>query len=75
MGPGKLIPFNDVVVNQQDETGLTVHESGDFFTTRNARHLNIKNPDRIDTEESTEEDQLFECPTWMREPFQELSRT
>ncbi|XP_078352890.1 uncharacterized protein LOC144637689 [Oculina patagonica] len=61
IGPGKLISFDDVITEQQGKTGPIVQESGDFFTLKEARQLNIKNPERIDTEESTEEGQLFEC--------------
>ena len=30
IGPGKLIPFGDVVVEQQEVTALIVQENGDF---------------------------------------------
>ena len=62
IGPGKLIPFDDVVVEQQEATGLIVQENGDLFTMRNARHLHVSTPEIDDTEEPTEEGQLFECP-------------
>ena len=55
IGPGKLIPFDDVVVQQQEATGLSVQENGDFFTMRNARHLNVSTPEINDTEEPSEE--------------------
>lgn len=61
IGQGKLISLNDVVVTQQDATGLIIQESADFFTMRNARHLNLKTSANNDTEEPTEESQLFEC--------------
>ncbi|KAL9969858.1 hypothetical protein ACROYT_G022126 [Oculina patagonica] len=61
IGPGKLISLDDVITEQQGKTGPIVQESGDFFTLKEARQLNIKNLERIDTEESTEEGQLFEC--------------
>lgn len=41
IGPGKLIPFDDVVVQQQEATGLIVQENGNFFTMRNAHLLNV----------------------------------
>ena len=31
IGQGKLIPFDDVVVEQQEATGLIVQENGDIF--------------------------------------------
>ena len=62
IGPGKLIPFDDVVVEHQEATGLIVQENGDFFTMRNARHLHVSTPEIYDTEEPTEEGHLFECP-------------
>ena len=62
IGPGKLIPFDDVVVEHQEVTGLIVQENGDFFTMRNARHLHVSTPEIYDTEEPTEEGHLFECP-------------
>ncbi|KAL9961193.1 hypothetical protein ACROYT_G030093 [Oculina patagonica] len=61
IGPGKLLSFDDVITEQQGKTGPIVQESGDFFTKKEARQLDIKNPERMDTEESTEEGQLFEC--------------
>lgn len=30
IGQGKMIPYDVFVINQQDETGLTVQENGDF---------------------------------------------
>jgi len=45
IGPGKLIPSDDVVVEQQKATGLIVQENGDFFTMRNARHLHVSTPE------------------------------
>ena len=62
IGPGKLIPFDDVVVEQQEATGLIVQENGDFFTMRNARHLNVSTPEINDMEDPSEEGHLFECP-------------
>ena len=62
IGPGKLIPFDDLVVKQQDSTGLIVLESGDFFTMRNTRRLRFSTPESNDKEEPTEEGRLFECP-------------
>ena len=62
IGPGKLIPFYDVVVQQQEATGLIVQENGDFFTMRNAHHLHVSTPEINVTEDSTEETHLFECP-------------
>ena len=62
IGPGKLIPFDDVVVEQEEATGLIVQENGDFFTMRNARHLNVSTPEINDTEDPSEEGHLFECP-------------
>ena len=62
IGQGKLIPFDDVVVEQQEATGLIVQENGDFFTMRNARHLHVSTPEINDTEEVNEEGHLFECP-------------
>ena len=60
--PGKCISFDDVVVEQQEATGLIVQENGNFFTMRNARHLHVSTPEINDAEEPTEEGQLFECP-------------
>ena len=62
IGQGKLIPFDDVVVEQQEATGLIVQENGDFFAIRNARHLHVSTPEINDTEEANEEGHLFECP-------------
>ena len=62
IGLGKLIPFDDVVVEQQEASGLIVQENGDFFTMRNARHLNVSSPEINDTEDPSEEGHLFECP-------------
>ena len=59
IGPKKLIPFDDVVVEQQEATGLFVQENGDFFTMRNARHLHVSTAEINDTEKPTEEGQLF----------------
>ena len=61
IGPGKLIPFDDVVAEQQEATGLIVQENGDFFTMRNAHRLHVSTPEINDTEEPNEEGQLFEC--------------
>ena len=62
IGQGKLIPYDVFVINQQDETGLTVQENGDFFPKTSARHLNLGKSDRTSREETVEECQLFECP-------------
>ena len=62
IGQGKLIPFDDIVVEQQEATGLIVQENGDFFTMRNARHLHVSTSEITDTEEANEEGHLFECP-------------
>ena len=62
IGPGKLTSFDDVVVEQQEATGLIVQENVDLFTMRNARHLNVSTPEINDTEEPSEEGHLFECP-------------
>ena len=73
IGPGKRIPFDDAVVEQQEATGLIVQENGDFFTMRNARHLDVSTPEINGMEEPSEEGHLFECPkTWMSRGFQEL---
>ena len=61
IGSGKLISLDDIVVNKQDATGLIAQENRDFFSMKNARHLNIKNPEYNDSEEPTEESELFEC--------------
>ena len=50
IGPGKLIPFDDVVVQHEEATGFIVQENGDFFTMRNARHLNVSTPEMDETE-------------------------
>ena len=61
IGSGKLISLDDIVVNKQEATGLIVQENRDFFSMKNARHLNIKNPEYNDSEEPTKESELFEC--------------
>ena len=62
VGPGKLIPFDDVLVQQQEATGLIVQENGDFLTMRNARHVNVSIPEINGTEKPSEEGLLFKCP-------------
>ena len=62
IGQGKLIPFDDIVVEQQEANGLIVQENGNFFTMRNARHLHVSTPEINDMEEANEEGHLFECP-------------
>ena len=62
IGPGQLISFDDVVVEQQEATGLIVQENGNSFTMRNARYLHVSTLEINDAEEPTEEGQLFECP-------------
>ena len=62
IGPGKLIPFGDVVVDQQEITGLIFSREWRLFTMRNTRHLHVCTPENNDMEEPTEKGHLFECP-------------
>ena len=44
------------------QPGLLFKRMATFFTMRNARHLHVSTPEINDTEEPSEEGQLFECP-------------
>lgn len=59
IGPGKLLPYDDVVINPQEADGLTVQEGGEFSAITRAGHLNMNQPDSTISEETTEEFQLF----------------
>ena len=59
VGPGKLIPWDDIYVVHQRATELLIEEENFDFTSRKIRGILT---DSSDEESSEEEAPLFECP-------------